>query len=82
MAAVVHGIAYCLMSLIYEHLDMLLALCAVSVKYENGEWLYVIHDVDCNVFVHGAKPYTRDEAYADALASLLSLPSIADGFSD
>ena len=61
----------------FETLDILLQQLGYEVRYEDGEWVWVQFLPLANVIVHGT-PYTREQAYEDALRDIMELIPIAD----
>ena len=61
----------------FETLDILLQQLGYEVRYEDGEWVWVQFLPLGNVIVHGT-PYTREQAYEDALRDIMELIPIAD----
>lgn len=61
----------------FETLDFLLQQKGFSVRYEDGEWVWVQTLPLADMIVHGT-PYTRTEAYEDALRAIMDLTPIAD----
>lgn len=71
---------------LYARLDMILAETGREVgrcpepEMDDGGYVFMIDagGDGGKIIIHGAKPYTRDEAYEDALREALGLTLIAD----
>lgn len=62
----------------YEILDFMLAQKSKRIEFMDGEWVWIeTVTPDSELVVHGT-PYTRDEAYEDALRDCLGIIPIAD----
>ena len=62
----------------YDVLDFLLAQKNKRIEYLDGEWVWIeAVTSDSDMIVHGT-PYTRAEAYEDALRDCMGIVSIAD----
>ncbi len=61
----------------YEVLDFLLLQKSKRIEYLDGEYVWIETLTNGELVVHGT-PYTRDEAYEDALRDCLGIIPIAD----
>jgi hypothetical protein len=61
----------------FETLDFLLRQVGYEVRYQEGEWVWVQAFPHADLVVHGT-PYTREQAYEDALRDIMGLIPIAD----
>jgi hypothetical protein len=61
----------------FEILDFLFQQKGYCVRHQDGEWVWVESFPSADLVTHGT-PYTRAQAYEDALRNIMGLKPIAD----